>query len=58
MAALEEAFGFDNVYARRAVVPALAAAGTSAAKKLLDAAVTLDADVHVRRMAGAYLNAG
>jgi HEAT repeat protein len=57
-AALEEAFRFDNVYARRAVVPALAAAGTSAARKLLDAAMTLDSDVHVRRMAGAYLSAG
>jgi HEAT repeat protein len=56
--ALEEAFRFDNVYARRAIVPALAAAGTSAARKLLDAAMTLDSDVHVRRMAGAYLSAG
>lgn len=57
-AALEEAFGFDNVYARRAIVPALAAAATSAARKLLDTAVISDADVHVRRMAGAYLSAG
>ncbi len=58
LAAIEEAFTFDNVFARRAAAPALAALGEASSRKLLDAAAANDPDTRVRRVAAAYLGRG
>ena len=52
---LEEAFGFDNVNARRAVASALAAGVTPRARELLERGAQVDEDVHVRRICAAVL---
>jgi HEAT repeat protein len=55
-AALEEAFGFDNEVARRAVVPALAALRTPSARKLLERGSLADPDAQVRQICAAVLS--
>jgi HEAT repeat protein len=53
--AIEAAFAFDNVHARRAVASALAAGVTPRAHALLERAAQVDEDVHVRRICAAVL---
>jgi HEAT repeat protein len=53
--AIEEAFGFENVNARRAVASALAAGVTPRARELLERGAQVDEDVHVRRICAAVL---
>ena len=55
-AALEEAFGFDNELARRAIAPALAALRTPSARKLLERASSADPDAQVRQICAAVLS--
>ena len=52
---IEDAFGFDNVHARRAVASALAAGVTPRAQELLERGAQVDEDVHVRRICAAVL---
>ncbi len=58
LAGLEDAFSFDNVFARRAVAPALAALGAPSSRRLLEKAVEDDVDQLVRRVSAAYLGSG
>jgi HEAT repeat protein len=53
--AIEEAFTFESVFARRAVASALAAGVTPRARELLERGAQLDADDHVRRICTAVL---
>jgi HEAT repeat protein len=53
--AIEEAFTFESVFARRAVASALAAGVTPRARELLERGAQLDADDHVRRICAAVL---
>jgi len=55
-AALEEAFGFENELARRAIAPALAALRTPSARKLLERASSVDPDAQVRQICAAVLS--
>ncbi len=52
---IEDAFGFDNVQARRAVASALAAGVTPHARELLERGAQVDEDEHVRRICAAVL---
>jgi len=54
-AALEDAFAFDNVFARRAIAPALAAQRTGSARRLLERGSTVDPDAQVRQICTAVL---
>jgi len=55
-AALEDAFGFENELARRAIAPALAALRTPSARKLLERASSADPDAQVRQICAAVLS--